>query len=226
MLIIQKICLQWGKEERGADGDKARRRFSHAYPLAPQTAQGDVLVQNLDFYQNKSTILDAIQEVKYLTEKYRPQWEQRGQTPERIQYEMNDRIAYIKRNQYQNYASIQDVNLANLFICREEDRLKLSFGYDERRCGAPFRRGHNKDYHNQDSPFYARDVLNETAFTLSQGQYGQILWNERCTDCDEGTWYYQLHIYNLYYLQSQDIPGDLFTAKVPDHQYQQLASLY
>lgn len=226
MLIIQKICLQWGKEERGADGDKVRRRFSHAYPLAPQTAQGDVLVQNLDFYQHKSTILDAIQEVKYLTEKYRPQWEQRGQTPGWIQREMNDRIAYIKRNQYQNYTSIQDVNLANLYICREEDRLKLSFGYDERRCGAPFRRGHNKDYHNQDSPFYARDVLNETAFMLSQGQYGQILWNERCTDCDEGTWYYQLHIYNLYYLQSQDIPGDLFTAKVPDHQYQQLASLY
>ncbi len=226
MVIIQEICLQWDKEERSADGDKARRRFSHAYPLAPQTAQRDVLVQSLYFYQNKTTFLDAIQEQYYLTEKYRPQWEQSGQTPERIEREMHDRIAYIKRYQYQNYGSVKDVNLANLSIRREEDNLKLSFYYDEHRSGAPFRRGHNKDYHNQDSPLYARDVLNETAFTLSQGQYGRILWNERRTDCDRGTWYYQLHIYNLYYTQSRDIPGDLFTAKVPDHQYQQLASLY
>ena len=139
---------------------------------------------------------------------------------------MQDRIAWIKKNQYQNYAAIQDINLANLSICREEDNLIVSFYYDERRCGAPFRRGHNKDYHNQDSLFYHRDVLNETAFILSPGQYGRILWNERCTDCDEGTWYYQLHIYNLYYMQSEIIPCDLFTQKAPDYQYQQLAWLY
>ena len=74
--------------------------------------------------------------------------------------------------------------------------------------------------------FYARDVLNETAFTLSQGQYGRILWNERCTDCDEGTWYYQLHIYNLYHMQGETIPCDLFTERMPDCQYQQLARLF
>ncbi len=226
MLIIQKICLQWGKKVRGADGDKVRSQFPHVYPIAPQTVQEGVLVQNLNFYQNKSTILDAIQEEKYLAEKYRPQWEQRGQTPERIQWELHDRISWIKKYQYQNYAAIQEINLANLSICREDDKLKLSFFYDERRCGAPFRRGHNKDYHNQDSPFYARDVLNETAFTLSQGQYGRILWNERCTDCDEGTWYYQLHIYNLYHMQGETIPCDLFTERMPDCQYQQLARLF
>ena len=50
MLIIQEICLQWYKKGRGADGERIRSQFPHAYPIAPQTVQGDILIQNLNFY--------------------------------------------------------------------------------------------------------------------------------------------------------------------------------
>lgn len=226
MLLIQNICLQWGKEERGAHGEKVRSRFLQAYPLELQEVQGDVFIQNLNFYQNQSTILDAIQEEQYLSEKYHMYWIGLGQTSEQIRRDMCGRIANIKRHQCGYYAAIQDINLANAAICYREDRIELTFFYDEHRSGAPFRRGHNKDYQDQDSPFYRRDVLNETAFALTCGQYGRILWNERRTDYDNGTWYYQLHIYNLYYLQSENIPCDIFTRKEPDEQYRQLAVLY
>ncbi|MDE6221804.1 MAG: hypothetical protein K2G51_15515 [Lachnospiraceae bacterium] len=223
MLLIQKICLQWGKGERGAEGEQVRRQFLWAYPLEPQAVQGDVLIQNLNFYQKKSTILNAIQEEYYLSEKYYPQW---GYTPGRIQRETQDRIAWIKRYQYQNYSSVNAINLANLSVSHRDGRFDITFFYDEHRSGAPFRRGHNKDYWNPDSPFYATDVLNETAFVLSPGQYGQILWNERRTDFDNGTWYYQLHIYNMYYLSGETVPNDIFTTREPDYTYQQLALLY
>ncbi|MDE6982977.1 MAG: hypothetical protein K2O99_00330 [Lachnospiraceae bacterium] len=197
MLLIQNICLQWGKEARGAKGENVRRRFPQAYPIEPQRVQEPVLVQNCRFYQSHQGIRAAIQKEQYL----------RG------------------RCQYQTFVSVQSVNLTNLLISPGDNALEITFFYDERRSGAPVRRGHNKDYQNPDSPFYARDVRNETAFVLSPGQYGRIVWNERRLDSD-GIWYYQLHIYNLYNHTEETTTGALFTKREPDYLYSQLAVLY
>lgn len=79
----------------------------------------------------------------------------------------------------QRYCSVEEVNLANLSIVPCPCGFEVSFYYDERRSGRPFRRGHNKDYNNPQSPLYRKDCLNETAFVLKPNQYGRILWNER-----------------------------------------------
>ena len=68
--------------------------------------------------------------------------------------------------------------------------------------------------------------LNETAFILRSGQYGRIIWNERRTDYDNRTWYYQLHILNLFHMPlGQEITKDIFLAAQPDFEYKQLAVL-
>ncbi|MCI8313471.1 MAG: hypothetical protein HFH74_00185 [Lachnospiraceae bacterium] len=244
MLLAQKICLQWDKKERGVKGENVRRRFPHAYLLEklPLRDKDGVFVQstwdsytsewhtkrlndgifvhNLHFYQQKELILDAIQHERYVAEKYFPQW---GWEPKRIAREVQKNIAWIKRFQYDFNDIVDTIEIENISICGKEDKYELSYVHH---CGAPVRRGHNKDYQNINSPFYQKDRLNETAFVLSPGQYGRIVWNERKTDYDTGEWYYQLHIFNLFYPLGETVKRDSFTKSKPDYVYKQLAYLY
>ena len=127
---------------------------------------------------------------------------------------------------FQCYSSAQELNLANLSVQPEVDGYKVTFFYDERRSGRPVRRGHNKDYNNKDSSLYRHDILNETAFFLKPGQYGQLLWNERKIDYDTGEWYYQLHVVNLLYYLGKMPETDIFLTRKPDFEYKQMTVLY
>lgn len=123
------------------------------------------------------------------------------------------------------YSSVEEVNLANLSIVPCSCGFEVSFYYDERRSGRPFRRGHNKDYNNPQSPLYRKDCLNETAFVLKPYQYGRILWNERTIDWDTGEWYYYIRIYNILFLPDGISRADIFVADKPDFIYKQMAAL-
>ena len=125
------------------------------------------------------------------------------------------------------FARIEDLNLTNLSIQPMPEGYSISFFYDEHRSGMPYRRGRNQDFQNPNAPLYCKDCLNETAFTLRPGQYRRIIWNERRTDYDNGTWYYQLHILNLLHVSpEQSIKHDIFLAAQPDFEYKQIAVLY
>lgn len=53
MLLIQDICLSWGKQERNSGSAKRRTEFPAAYSLdhVPGVMQGEVLVNRLNFRQ-------------------------------------------------------------------------------------------------------------------------------------------------------------------------------
>ena len=221
MLFIQKISLDWDKNERGAKGENVRRQFPFAYPVG-EYPLGEVVVQNLNFYQQGTDIMDFVQAEYYFAEKNLPKI---GFTKEQAKTEAEKRILHMKKYQYQSYSSIDALNLTNLSICPKADTFDIIFFYDEQRSGAPFRSGHNRDFLNPDSRLYQKDNLNETAFVLRENQYGRIVWNERRVDYDFGTWYYQLHIYNLFYVNRQ-ISKDIFVRTEPDFVYQQIAKLY
>lgn len=128
-------------------------------------------------------------------------------------------------NCFQSYSFVKDLNLTNLYIQSNTCGYKVVFFYDERHSGQPVRRGHNKDYDNAESLLYRHDILNETAFSLKQEQYGRIIWNERKTDWETGEWYYQLHTLNLLY--SDKMPeADIFLTRKPNFEYKQIAVLY
>lgn len=194
MLLIQDICLSWGKKERTSACAEIRAKFPMAHLLdhMPGIFQGGVLVNHLSFLQ-KGTVIEVL----------------------------HRKNAY----RYQFFSSVRDLNLTNLDIQLDEDGYRVAFFYDERRSGKPVRRGHNKDYHNEDSSLYYCDILNETAFFLRQGQYGRVVWNERRTDCDTGEWYYQLHVINLFYLNKMP-EADIFLTHKQDFEYRRTAALY
>lgn len=195
MLLIQDICLSWGKEERGFAYAKKRAEFPLVYSLdkLPDTFHGDVIVHRLYFWQ-KGSMFQTLQ--------------------------MNN--AY----RYQMYTSVQDLNLTNLSIQSDAESYDVTFFYDERRSGRPIRQGHNKDYNDKNSLLYRHDILNETAFSLRQGQYGQVIWNERKIDCDTGGWYYRLHVDNLLHCRGKIPQKDIFLNSKRDFEYKQMAELY
>lgn len=126
----------------------------------------------------------------------------------------------------QFYHSVQDLNLTNLWIQAKEETYEVTFFYDRQHNGLPIKKGHNKDYHNINSPFYYHDILNETAFSLKQGQYGRIIWNERKRDYDTGEWYYQLHIINLLHSLNKMPKTNIFLTHKLDFEYKQMSLLY
>lgn len=222
MLLIQEISLTWGKEERGAGGNQMRRRFPLAHALQKERLSGNVMVHSLHFIQDKSGFTDTLQAVSGSMEKC---LRQMNFSEDKIRQEIGKRVKWIKGQEYQTYRSAEDLNLTNLSVRQLEDKLDVTFFYDERRSGMPVRRGHNKDFQRQDSPFYRRDILNERAFVLSGDQYGRMIWNERKTDTDTGEWYYHLHIYNLYYLIDKSLTNDILVEEKPDFVYRQMGEL-
>ena len=224
MLLIQEIDLTWHKNERGGQYAQARRQFPRAYPLDGLPDQAGAAVHHLSFYQKGDGFVEAFLDIRPSLERFLPQI---GFTREQTQREIQQRLSLIKRNRLRLFSSIEDLNLTNLSVQPVPEGCSISFFYDEHRSGMPYRRGRNQDYQNSSSPLYHKDCLNETAFILRPGQYGRIIWNERRTDYDNRTWYYQLHILNLFHMPlGQEITKDIFLAAQPDFEYKQLAVLY
>ncbi|MCI9540504.1 MAG: hypothetical protein HFG39_05485 [Lachnospiraceae bacterium] len=223
MLLVQDIVLEWGKRERGVEGERIRRRFPLAYLLEEKQGVGEVLVNRVDFCQKGKEIIDSQKGICQFLEEYLPQL---GFTKKQIQEEIQKRICWIRKHRLQEYGSIEEINLANLFVSGKKEAIEIGFFYDEQRSGRPVRKGHNRDFWDPCSPLYGKDILNEKAFVLKQNQYGRIIWNERRTDYDTGEWYYQLHIYNFIYLLDHTFSKDIFMKKKPDFEYKQLARLW
>ena len=224
MLLIQEIDLTWHKNERGGQYAQARRRFPRAYPLDGPPAQVGAAVHHLSFYQKGDGFVEAFLDIRPSLERFLPQI---GFTREQTQREIQQRLSLIKRNRLRLFSSIEDLNLTNLSVQPVPEGCSISFFYDEQRSGMPYRRGRNQDFQNPSALLYCKDCLNETAFILRPGQYGRVIWNERRTDYDNGTWYYQLHICNfMHTFLTQETKKDLFLAAQPDFEYKQLADLY
>ncbi len=197
LLAIQHVTLSWNKGERGVRGENARRQFPLAYPLAPLISAKDVMIDRKSFFQEDDRFLSVEQ---------------------KLGHSLREPVFF--------YDSVEELNLTNLSLCHTNDQVTITFFYDERRSGKPIRRGHNQDFHNLDSSFYRKDVLNETAFILYKHQYGRVIFNERMTDWDTGAWYYHLQIYNLVFLAGEMLTKDLFIQRKPDYEYRQLAVLH
>jgi hypothetical protein len=84
--------------------------------------------------------------------------------------------------------------------------------------GAPCRRGYDPVTRN-----FA--FLREPAMSLTAGEYGRILYNNRCTGLDTGEWWYEFHIMNAICTTSFPITLDLFVRREPDKVYRQIARL-
>lgn len=223
MLLIQEVNLIWHKQERGGAAAVARRRFPYAYNWPAECGLHNVMLHRLNFYQQGENFLDDEAETRQSLQAY---GQKMGLTQAEIDRRIVQRLWQAQKYAKQFYNSADDLNLTNLSLAYCGDNLQVDFCYDVQRSGRPARRGHNKDFANRQARMYSRDCLNENAFLLAPGQYGRVVWNERNVDYDTGGWYYQLHIYNLFYGSRGVPPADVLIVNKPDFVYEQLADLY
>lgn len=211
MLAIQDITLTWGKDERGWQYAESRASFPRAYAEEAVMARCEAVVFRRSYFQDGNAVISAAQRLRICGILNGEQLE--------------ERIRWISQRRVSTYASLADIDVTGLTAERSDCCCEVGFFYDAGRCGMPFRRGSNKDYNNPKSQLYRKNVLNEDAFVLSDGQYGRIIWNERRSDADTGEWFYRLHIYNLFNAAGA-FNGTEFVARAPDFLYEQTAALY
>lgn len=61
--------------------------------------------------------------------------------------------------------------------------------------------------------------FDKTVFTLKNGNYGRVVFNERRTYCDSGEWYYQLLVFNFVCCEKEKFREKIFYNKNPNYEY-------
>ena len=127
MFLIQKINLEWSKNERGVKGEDARRRFPLAYPMQEKQFSDNIIIDSLSFFQKETVFMDVIQWQQKSLQNYLLQL---GFTQEQTKNEIQRRMQWIKRYQDSSYSSVSALNLTNLSICFQKDSYDITFYYD------------------------------------------------------------------------------------------------
>ena len=125
------------------------------------------------------------------------------------------------RDRFKNYNDL----LKFIRIFKESDGYRIRFCDENVEWCPTKRRGHNEAFNEENSIYYHRDFLNETAFILGKNEYGRIIYNNRYVDPDNQHWYYGWHIYNIINCDISECKKKMFFEKNPDHEYRQLLDL-
>lgn len=193
MLIIQQITLTWHKQERGGNYAVTRSRFPFSVP-ADFNYNSSIVIQHLNFFQDGNRILDAFEFNRLMWDKIR-----KNDVFKISDSETEQRLHQDERNIRNNMltehnCSPEQLRLKNLRFETVGENIDVIFHSD----GIfPYITGHNSEYNNENSPLYNRNLVNEKVFCLKPETTGRIIFHERRTDYDNGTWYYVKTCFNL-----------------------------
>lgn len=204
MLVVQQIVTVWYKSERGGECAEARSKFSYTAPIEGKPCVSDECIFDYKrFYQK----------------------DRRFYTPDEYDKLMGFGVRQLPKRTYEPPVKLSQLKGRNVSFTQTENGVEVGFSYDPQINGKPCRRGHNKDFNNTASRFYGKDVLNETAFVLKDGQKGQIMYNGRFSDYDTGQWWYEQTAVNIANIPFEDFHKDIFLEGKFDFVYNKLAYL-
>lgn len=204
MLFIQSLDTYYEKQERHSEYARLRTGDMFRKIDCSKIKECEAFVQFLSLRYDTDA---GVSQAKPYIEKYR-------------QYG-NSIFTEGTRDRYKNYNEL----LKFIRIFKEKDRHRIMFCNENVEWCPTKRRGHNEAFNNENSIFYHRDCLNETAFILEKKQYGRIIYNNRYVDPDSQKWYYGWHIYNIISCDISECKEKMFYEKDPDHEYRQLLDL-
>lgn len=204
MIIIQEITVVWNKNERGGENSRARKNYIFKMPIEKIPSKSD----------------------QCLYDKHRLyQRDKKFYTPSEYYKLLGQKIRFYGKREYEPPVLISQLKVKNVSLDESEGGVEVSFSYDPQINGSPSRKGHNKDYDNTHSRFYGKDILNETAFVLKEGQKGQIMYNGRFSDYDTGQWWYEQTAVNIAVVSFEKYSKGVFLSSEVDFYYKQLAHL-
>lgn len=231
MLAVQLIKISWSKNSR--DPRSVAQRKELFFPARVEWEQP----------QNPQDIFLSSRECFYLSEKQRAFWHDyykkqnlyrrhrknevhapaiASVTPSYFQ-RMAD-TAVVWKGRFYPFDEINRNTIPCIRIIQEEDGYRVRWFSQTGLLTQPFRRGGNEDACRPDTELYCQlNTLNETAFVLSEGQSGEIRYNFRLTDRDDGTHTYTE--YRVYMVNTPRLTQEVFVREY-DYVYKQLAKLY
>ena len=205
MLAVQETTAVWYKSDKGGEAAQARNSFIFAASIEHKPLFTDQCVYGYRCFYQKGVKL-------YTSEEY------------------DELMGFIKakilpKRTYEPPVKLSQLKVKNLTFTQTEKGIEISFSYDPQINGKPVRSGHNKDFNNTESRFYRKDILNETAFVLKEGQKGRIMYNGRFTDIDTGQWWYEQTAVNIANIPFEAFHKDIFLEGEFDLTYSILAFL-
>lgn len=204
MLVVQEIVSVWHKSERGGENSEARSRFPYTANIERKPGVDDECVfDHVRFYQSKNKF--------YTLDEY--------------ERHMGFNTRLTTQRAYEPPVKLSQLKVRNVSFSVTENGIEAVFSYDPQLNGRPCRKGHNKDYNNISSGFYGKDILNETAFLLKDGQKGRIMYNGRFSDYDTGQWWYEQTAVNIANISYEKFRSNVFSAMDFDFEYCKLAVL-
>lgn len=199
MLFVLFIRLRWTKQDRNPQSSSQRRECLKPVAVAA--------VHQSAVYPHDSYFLKKI---LYVQNK-----EQISRFPDNSQ----------KQNQVISPDGFEIITLGSLSIpdieiLREENDYRIRW-FDSG-AGNVRRHGGNEDFMKRGARFSGDpNRLNETAFSLNNGQSGMVSWNNRFSSC-HGQWYEE---YRTYFVNTDQPDSNMFFRKC-DFRYEQMADLF
>lgn len=168
----------------------------------------------------------------YLWEEYQRRWGNRlvnavshseGEMQERRRkYRLHMKQVEVKNKGF-FYESPDDIVIPSIRLIQEGDTYRIMWhSLDVNGRYKAMRHGRNEEFYANTSVFAGKNVCNETAFILSPGESGKIMFNYRCVGYD-GQHYEQ---FVVYFINTEKLTEDTFTQTEYSYEYRQMADLF
>lgn len=216
MLAVQMIQITWTKEHRNPEASVQRRQFLRPHPLSEQADLhgSGIFLNRLDYLQSQGEILTSAA--------YKRKFTRYSDENAQHRYLLNISKAE-QAHSGMWFARPEELQLPCVNIRQEGSAFRIFWHQDTTYSGKrPIRTGHNEEFYDSHSPFCGKNLCNETAFILQNGESGRMQYNYRVTTY-EGQYYEQ---YCIYFVHTDIMTPDLFTSADYTHEYNQLAHLF
>lgn len=231
MLAIQLIKISWSKNSRDLQSTEKRKALFFPSMIEWNNQQGskDIFLSNREFFYLSDREMDFWHDYYKKQNFYRRNKKNETCNSKIISFtpKIYQKMTNPKTIWTGNFYSIDEINkntISYIRIVQEDNGYRVKWFNQTGLFTQPFRKGGNEDSYNPRSELYLQlNTLNETAFVLSDGQAGEIRYNFRLVDQDEGVHTYTE--YRIYMVNTNRLTNDVFIRDY-NYLYKQLAKLY
>lgn len=217
MLAIQKIFIRWTKSDRTPEGAAERQRF-----IRPQRLDDPICSEGNGYFINEHdyiqlgkiyTVFDAVDKLKE-SAAHPIGYIETAEAKRRSLLERNKRAAVM------NGRFTDDIHIPGITVLDENNSFRVRW-HSLDSCYRPIRNGHNEEYNDRSSPFCGKNITNETAFVLHEGEAGMVDYNYRYTHESQ---HYERYV--VYFVNTPALSANTFTAADYIYRYDQTAVLF
>lgn len=225
MLAVQLIKLIWEKDQRNPKASAERQKLLRPLHLECDLKGSGIFFNENIYYQTNSGVISFSESqrnfVYYIYDNF----------PVKTNDNRLDRdLLKIREDEIRKkgsfYATPEDIRITSVQIVPQGNIYRIMWHYEDNVHAPvyrPIRRGRNEDFNDRSSPFFGKNILNETAFVLGKNECGRMMYNYRVTGYEEGPHY---ELYCVFLVNTDKLSQDTFTKAEYKYDYDRMAYLF